>query len=208
MTLITGSAYGNIITQEDLYFDGAPQIYYQKAEASLMFNPDADGYYWQLSGTTQYPVYALGCVNDVSLTENLTMNDVMCDAVGVQDTIQRRNYLEFALTIQTFFPLSTLVGILKSGQYTRATGLEKFGIGTVQSQFFHAYCPKVYDESVGDYIAFTLHRAKFVDAFTIAMRAGNNWQITGVKLRAFADSTKPSTQSFATVVRSDVSALP
>ena len=53
MALITGSAYGNITQQEDKYLEGAPTIFIQDYNADLMFAPDSDGFYWQLSGTTQ-----------------------------------------------------------------------------------------------------------------------------------------------------------
>lgn len=207
MTLITGSVFGLVNTQEDTYFDGAPNIWFQDSRASGMYNPDANGLYWQLSGTATYPAHELGCVNDVSLTENLTMNDVVCDSVGVKDTIQRRNYLEFQLTIQTLFPLDILVHMIKGGGYVLSAGLlEGMGLGVIDpSKYYHVYAAKVYNESLGYYISFTLHRAKFVDAFSMAFRYGNNWQITGLKLRAFADTTKPSAQQFATVVRADSS---
>lgn len=205
MTLITGSVYGQQNTTEEIYFDGAPNIWFQDSHAGEYFNPDARGFYWQLSGTVAYPAYELGCVNDVSLTENLTMNDVVCDTVGFKSTIQRRNSMDIVLSIQTLFPLETLVHMIKGGGYVRTTGqMEQFGLGQIDpSKFYHVYCARVYNESLGYYISFTAHRAQFVDAFTLNFRYGNNWQLTGVKLRAFADATKPAAQSFMTVVRAD-----
>jgi hypothetical protein len=70
-----------------------------------------------------------------------------------------------------------------------------------------AYCPKVYDEDTGDYLLFHLHKAQFVDAWTINMKSGEPWTVNGLKLRAYADDTKPAGQLFGVVVRSDESAL-
>jgi hypothetical protein len=209
MALITGTPLGSLTTQEDLYLEGAPTIYIQDNAASPLFNPDSDGFYWGLSGTTVYPAYEIGCVMNVSLTENLTMNDVLCDNVGVKDTVQQRNYVEFNFTIESFFPLSVLRVLLNMGQVTETSPTQKMGIGKINNaQYWHVYAPKVYDEDNGDYIWFHLHRCKFVDAFTLNMQFGQPWQATGIKLRAFVDSTKPAAQSFGMFGRADLSAIP
>jgi hypothetical protein len=72
MALVTGTPLGTITTQEDLYIEGAPNIYFQDYLASPFNNPDGDGFYWGLSGTATYPVLEVGCPVDVSLTEDLT----------------------------------------------------------------------------------------------------------------------------------------
>jgi hypothetical protein len=207
--LITGSPIGNIVTQEDLYIEGAPFIFIQDATANPLNNPDADGYYWNMTGSTAYPVHMLGCVLDVSMTEGLTMNDVRCDTIGVVGTIQRRDYVEFQLTIQSLLPLSTLAIMMNLSTATVGSGKEKVGIGGINSnKKFMVYMPKVYDEDTGDYLVFHLHKASFVDAWTINMASGEPWKVTGIKLRAYADSTKPSTMKFGTLARFDQSALP
>lgn len=209
MTMVTGSAVGTIVTQEELYIEGAPFIFIQDYSAPPLYNPDAGGYYWNLTGTAAYPVDQLGCVLDVSLTEGLTMNDVRCDSEGVKDTIQRRDYIELNLTIQSMFPLSVLSKMLNLSTALVAAGLEKVGIGGINNnKHYMVYMPKVYDEDVGDYLMIHLHKAKFVDAWTINMTSGEPWKVTGLKLRAYADPTKPSTAKFGTIVRSDISALP
>ena len=209
MTLITGSAIGSGSTNEDLYLEGAPNIFLQDTRATPLNNPDAQGFYWGISGTTAYPYLALGCINDVSLTENITMNDVICDTVGFKSSVQRRNYLEVNLTIQTLFPLTVLTGLLNGSAVTAGTGYEKMGIGPIDNnKFWRVYMPKVYDESVPGWIAITLHRAQLVDAWTINFRYGNNWQVTGLKIRGFANDALPSAQSFATIVRLDSLRLP
>ena len=210
MSLITGTPLGTIQASEDLYLEGAPYIYYQRNLATPLWNPDSDGFYWGLSGTATYNVYELGCIVGVSLTENLTMNDVLCDNVGVKSTIQQRNYLEFTFTLQQFFPLQTLSPIMKGGPVTNNTvqHAQKFGLGSIdQNKFWMVYCPKVYDSDVGDYIVIHLHKAQFVDAWTLNLPLGTPWQLTNVKLRAFADTNKPSTSQFATIVRSDLSVI-
>lgn len=208
MTLITGSAMGEAETQDEIYVEGAPTIWFQDNRAPEMYNPDADGFYWQLSGTSTYKVYELGCVNGVQLTEKMTMNDVICDAVGIKASVMRRDYLEFNLTVQTIFPLEYFQALCKGGTVTTSGGVQKMGLGAVNNnQFWHLYAAKVYDESVGDYICFTAHRCQFVEAFTLDFRYGNNWQITGLKARAYADTSKPSAQQFMTVIRLDPSEL-
>jgi len=207
--LITGSPIGNATASEEIYLEGAPTIYFQDYNATPLNNPDADGFYWSLSGTTAYPYYELGCVTAVSLTENLTVNDVLCDNVGVKSTIQQRNYLEFQFTVQSFFPFQTLRHLIKGGTVTESGGLtQKFGLGPINNnQYWMVYAPKVYDEEVGDYIAIHLHKAQFVNAFTWNMPFGDRHQLTGIVLRAFADTTKPVAQRFATLIRADASAI-
>jgi len=209
MGLITGTPLGTITSQSELYIEGAPYIYFQDYSATELSNPDAQGFYWGLSGTSVYPVYNIGCVQDVSLGEDVTMNMVRCDTVGDKDAIQKRNHLEVTLSITTLLPLSVLSHILKASIPVSTGGvLEEMGIGNIpNSRKYHIYMPKVYDEDTGDYLAITLHKAKFVDAFSIAMRQGEPWQVTGIKLFAFADDTKPSTQQFATIIRSDASGV-
>lgn len=208
MALITGTPLGTLEVQEDIYMEGAPHIYFQDYSAPPLFNPDADGFYWNMSGTSTYPVYEVGCPTDVSLTENLTVNDILCDHVGVKDTVQQRNFLEFTFTIQSFFPLQVLRHMLKGGAVTETPPTQKFGLGKVNNnQRWMVYAPKVYDEDVGDYVAIHLHKAKFVDAFTLNMPFGSNWELTGVKLRAYVDTSKPAAQQFGVFMRSDFSAI-
>jgi hypothetical protein len=207
--LVTGAPVGSITAQEELYIEGAPYLYFQDATANPLNNPDSDGFYWNLSGTVSYPVYRIGCIQDVSLTEGLTINQVRCDTVGDKDTIQRRDYIEFAFTFTSLFPLSALRHLMKLGSApTVVTDMEKQGIGGINNNvFYHVYAPKVYDDTAGDLVAFHLHRAKFVEAFTVNMRSGEPWMVEGIRLRAYADETKPVAQRFGSILRLDVSAL-
>lgn len=209
MSLSTGTPLGNVDTQDEVYVEGSPYIFIQQTEATPLHNPDGSGYYWGMSGTTAYPVFQVGCVQDVSLTEGVTMNAIRCDTEGDKGTIQRRDYVEFNLTILSQFPLSTLRHMLNISAPTVSTGLEISGIGTINNnRFYMAYCPKVYDPDTNDYVVFHLHRAQFVDAWTINMKGGEAWTTTGLKLRAYADSTRPTNQTFGVIVHSDLSAIP
>jgi len=206
MALSTGSPIGASLTQETTLIDSAPDIFIQDYRAGLRFNPDSDGFYWALSGTTTYPYTALGCLENVQLADNLTMNDVRCDAVGVTDVIQQRNYLELTLAVKTLFPLSTMRDLLRTGAVTTNAGadMEKVGVGVINnSRRQHVYIARVYDEDVGAYFSATLHKCKFVDAWTMQMPFGQEWSIQGLKVRAFADTTMPAAQRFATFVRFD-----
>jgi hypothetical protein len=208
MALVTGTPEGTITTQEDIYLESAPNIYFQDYDAGAYFAPDSDGFYWQLSGTATYPVYEIGCPTDVSITEDLTINDVLCDNVGVKDTSQQRNYVQFEFTIQSFFPYDVLRHILRGGAVTETAPTQKFGIGKINNnQFWQVYAPKVYDEDNADYIWIYLAKAKFVESPTVTMPFGDNWEISGIRLRAYADTTKPAAQSFGMWGRADASVI-
>lgn len=207
MSLVTGTPIGSITSSEDLYLTGAPTVYIQSSSATPLKNPDALGFYWGLSGTAAYPVYEVGCLTAVSMTENITITDILCDNVGMKGTVQFRNYIEFQFTLQSFFPLDTLTLMMKGQAFAESTPVQGFGLGTILNNvFWHVYAPKVYDESVGDYVVIHLHKAQFVDAFTMNMPT-TQWQLTGVKLRAYADTTKPTTMQFGTIIRADASVV-
>jgi hypothetical protein len=209
MTLSTGIPLGTTTNQDNIYIEGAPDVWFQDFTAGEQNNPDANAYYWGLSGTTTYPAYGIGCLQDVTLADNLTVNAIRCDNLGDKGIIQKRNHLEFNLTISTILPLSVLRHIMRYSIPYTAAGIEKLGVGKINNnRYYHVYLAKVYDEDVGDYVSITLHRAQFVNASTINMRAGEPWNITGISIWAFADDTKPANQSFATIIRSDLSALP
>lgn len=205
-SLVTGSAVGNVISQEELYLEGSPFIYFQDSTPAPLYNPDSQGYYWQLSGTFTYPALLLGCIQDVSLTEGVTMNDVRCDTVGVKDTIQKRNYVEFNLTILSLMPLTVLRHVLNISQPSVGSGYETAGIGQINnSQHYHVYAPKVYDESAAGWLMFYLHKAKFVDAWTLSFKYGDSWTATGIKIRAYANDNYPANQIFGVIRRADPS---
>jgi hypothetical protein len=208
--LVTGVPVGNILAQDEIYLDSAPYLYFQDATANPLNNPDAQSFYWNLSGTATYPVYRIGCISDVSLSEGLTVNQVRCDTIGDKATIQRRDNIEFTFSFSSLLPLSALRHLLKLGSApTVGTGYEKQGIGAINNnQFYHFYAPKVYDDVAGDFVAFHLHRGQFVDAFTIGMKSGEPWMVSGLKMRAYADETKAAAQKFGTIIRGDLSALP
>jgi hypothetical protein len=209
MTLVTGSPVGNVVTQDTISLEGAPNFYFQSTAANPLKNPDSEGYYWGLSGTSTNPVYQLGCYTDVTFTEGLTINAVRCDTVGDKDVVQKRDYVELNVTIQHLFPFSALRHMLNLSVPTVGTGYEKMGIGKINNNAkYMVYLPKVYDEDTGDYVLIHLHSAKFVDAWTINFKSGENWNASGIKIRGFADESKPANQMFGVFIRSDLSALP
>lgn len=201
---------GTITTQEEVFIEGAPYIYYQDHAAGYAHGPDVDDYYWGLTGTDTYPVYELACYEDVSLSDDLTVNAVRCDQVGDRAVIQKRNHLVFSFSLSTLFPLTTLRPILRASlpDASPATNFEKMGIGTINNNlYYHVYLPKVYDEDATDWVSITIHRAQFVDAWTIGMVSGDKWMVGGIAVWALSDSTMPTGQEFATVIRYDVSAV-
>jgi hypothetical protein len=200
MSLVTGTPEGNVISQNEVYIEGAPWIYYQDNTANPLNNPDGDGYYWGMSGTSSQPAYELACYEDVALSEDLTINNIRCD---------KRNYLELSITLSTMFPLTTTAPIFKSGSTVLSSApFEKMGIGVIDNlTYYRIWLPKVYDEDSADYVSITLHRAQFVDAFNISMASGDAWKIGGISIRAFADDNLPTAQQFATVVRYDPSLI-
>lgn len=210
MSLATGTPVGNIVSQEDTFIEGAPYIYFQDNRATPLNNPDAQTYYWGLSGSTTYPVYNLGCIQNVNLTEGLTMNDIRCDTIGVKDTIQKRDYVEFNLEVLSQLPLTVLRHIMKLGTApSTGSGFETQGITTIDNaQRYMVYAPAVYNQQAAGWLMFHLHRAKFVDAWTLNMRYVDSWQLTGIKVRAYADQSKPANQLFGVIKRFDAAALP
>jgi len=208
MALITGTPQGTIVASEELYVEGAPTLYFQNWTGVNVANATPDGagnfYYWGLSGTALNPVYQLGCYETVKLGENMTINSVRCDTVGDKSAIQKLNYLELSFMLKSMFPLSILSKVMNAGSATTTINhVEYMGIGQVNnSQYWRFYFPKVYDESTGDYVAFTLHKAQFVDAFELNFAYGAPWTIA-IKVRAFANDVLPANQLFATVIRAD-----
>jgi hypothetical protein len=209
MALITGSTIGVApTTQDDISLEGAPNVYFQDYDNGPAYNPDGDGFYWNLSGTSTYPVYQLGCYIDVSLGEDVTVNAVRCDTVGDKSAVQKRNYIELTLTLQHLFPLAVLRHVMNASEVTSASPTEKMGIGKINNnQYWMVYLPKVYDEDAPDYVAFQIHKAQFVDAWSISMNSGEPWALSGVRIRGYADENKPTAQQFATVIRLDDSAI-
>lgn len=208
MALLTGTPQGNVISQDEIYIEGAPYVYYQDSNATLLWNPDGDNYYWGLSGTTTYPVYELACYEDVALADDVTVNSVRCDKIGDKAVIQKRNHLVFTLSLSSLFPLTTTSPIIRGSTPTSSSPFEKMGIGTINNnQYYHVYLPKVYDESAADYVSITIHRAQFVDAWTIAMVSGDKWMLGGIAIWGLIDDTKPAGQEYATIIRYDDSAI-
>ncbi len=207
--LLTGVPEGNIIQQDEIFIEGAPYVYYQDINANLLNDPDGDGFHWGLSGTTAEPVYELSCYEDVSLADDLTVNAVRCDQVGDRAVIQKRNHLTFSFSLSSLFPLTAISPLIRGGTVTETGAFEKMGIGPINNNaYYHVYLPKVYDDATGDLLTITLHRAAFVDAWTIAMVSGDKWMLGGIAAWALATNNTAAGQEFATVIRQDPSAIP
>jgi len=215
MSLLTGTPLGVITQQDEIYLDTAPTFFFQNSDSGsgvgsqgYLHNPDAQGFYWSLTGSSTNPVYELGCYDTFVLAGNIEMNNIRCDTVGDKGTIQRLNYLDVTFNLKTMFPLTTVQQILRGGAVTTVAGsMEEMGIGQPNNNiFFRAYFPTVYDPTTGDYLAVTMHRVQFVDSWQIAFNYGQP-SILGVTARGFSDATKPSDQLFATIIRADPSAL-
>lgn len=211
MPLITGSPEGTITSQDDIFVEGAPYLYYQDNDqggVDQYHHPDSDGYYWNLSGTPAFPVIALGCYEDVRFSDNVEVNAVRCDHIGDTNVLQRRAHLELTFTLKSLFPLSTIQAIMRGSEVTTVTGFEKMGIGHIDNApTFYVYFPRVYDDAAGDYVCVTGHKCKFVDAWEMTMPFATPWTL-GVNIWMMADETMPAGQEFATVIRYDPSELP
>lgn len=210
MALITGTPLGVITQQDDIYIDSAPNIYFQERCDGInpLNNPDGDGFYWGLSGTAACPVFQLNCFDTVQLVSAYELNDIRCDTTGDQGAIQKLNHLDLTFNLKTLFPLATLRHVLRGGPVTTSGGaLEKMGIGQPSNaRYYRTYLPVVYDPDTGDYVSITMHRAQFVDAWTLAFTYGQPATIA-VTMRGFADEDLPADQLFATIIRADPSAI-
>jgi hypothetical protein len=209
---ITGTQIpqGTINSQEAIYLEGGPDVYFEDYRGNYRFNPDSDGFFYGLSGTATYPAFNVGCYENFHFMDNVTMNDVQCDAIGVVDTLQKRNYLDITFDIKSMLPFTTLRHYLKGGGAVTTSltdEAEKFGLGPINNaQAWKVYFYRIYDEEAGDFVSVTLHKAKFVDAWDWNWQYANAHMIN-VTMRAFADTNRPAAQRFATIIRSDPSVL-
>lgn len=202
----TQTPQGTQVTPEQIYIEGGPKLYFEDYRGNNRFAPDSDGFYWGLSGTALYPTYEVGCYQDFHLVDNLDMNDIRCDSLGVVATLQHRNFLDVTFSLMSLFPLAILAKMLKGGGAVvnnQTDKAEKFGLGPINnSQYFKAWFPLVYDQTSGAYLSVTLHRAQFVNGWDWNWQYANSHAIP-ITLRGFADTTKPNEQRFATVIRVD-----
>lgn len=205
---LTGTAtpQGTITTMEDVFLEGGPDVYFEDYSGNYRYNPDSNGFYWGLSGNATYPAYKVGCYENFHLKDNVTLNDVQCDSFGVVRTIQHRNYLEITFDLKSLLPYTVLRHMLKGGgvPVTNASDdLQIFGLGRIDNnQRWKVYFPLVYDTANSYFVAVTLHKAQFVDAWDWNWQYGNSHMVN-MTMRAYFDSTKPTGQEFATVARVD-----
>jgi hypothetical protein len=197
---------GTLVVTENLYIEGAPYIYFG---GELQYAPDANGYYWGITGTAANPVHKVGCFENLQWSENSSNNDIQCDTIGVVASIARRNYLELSFDMKSFLPLEQLKIMLRWTSYLSVPGedIEYAGIGEInQNDFHNIYLSKTYDTNTNDYISITATRCQFFWNGQIQFRYGDPWMV-GVILRMYANDDLPADQRFATVVRYDPSAI-
>jgi len=201
---------GPEIAYEDLYIEGGPDIYFQDFEADEQNNPDGDTMYWGLSGTATYPIYNVGCYDDMSISENREETAVTCASLGEVARMQRRSSLEVTLTLKSLLPLEVLNHLISGGGavvHNVAEETEKMGIGSLpQNQYFHVYMARVYDETIGDWISITYHKVQFGSATPLQTPYAAPWTY-GIRMLVLADASMPRAQRFATWIRWDPSAL-
>ncbi len=214
MALLTGTPVGNLVTSQQIYVDTPPTFFFQEkftaagVDVGTLNNPDGEGFFWNLSGTTANPVYEGGCYEDFTFTDVREINMVRCDTEGDRLAIQKRTSMQITFTLKEFFKLTKLRHMLNMGPVTTTVGqTEKLGIGQIDnSKFYYAYFPSVYDPNTADHISVTLHRCQFTAAWAISYEFGNAATV-GVEITGFADTTRPAPQLYGTVIRSDPSAL-
>ena len=206
----TATSVGTQTTMESIYLSDAPEVWIQDTDGAYRFGPDSDGFYWGLSGTASFPAIKLGCFTDFVFGDDVVMNDVICDASGVEAVIQSRQSVHVNFTLESLFPLSVLTSLLRLGVVTANTtdDAEKVGIGdsTRKNEYWRMYFSRVYDPDTNDFVSVTIHKGQFVDAWEVAAPYGDKWTIP-LKFRGLADSSKPAAQKFATIVRVDPSVL-
>lgn len=197
---------GTLNAAEDLYIEGGPTLYFG---GDAQYAPDANGYYWGVVGTVETPIFTVGCYENFQLGDNITVNEVRCDTVGVKSDISRRNFLEATFDVQALLPLSQLRYLLRWSSALTVAGedTEYAGIGEINQQEFHMlFFSRIYDTDAGDYVAFTGHRCQFQQGGALQMRYGQPW-VVGVRARMYADENLPSDQRFATAIRYDPSVI-
>lgn len=212
MALITGTPVGNVITPSELYVDQPPTFWFQErytssgASVGLLNPPDADGFYWGLSGTTANPVYEAGCYENFQIADVRELNMIRCDTTGDRTAIQKRSSLNITFTLKSLFPFTKLRHMLNLGAVTQSGGaLEKMGIGLIDnSKYYYIFLTSIYDQSTGDHLTLTGHRVQFTNAWQLSFPYGNAANVA-IQATLFADESRPSDQYFGTMIRADPS---
>lgn len=195
---------GTIDANDDIFIEGGPDLW---LGGVLKYAPDINGYYWGIDGIPSNPVFKLGCYENFQLQDNVTVNEIRCDTLGVVGSIVRRNYLEATFDVQQILPLSQLKNLLRWSSSLAVADAEYAGIGEVNQQdYLPVYLSRIYDPDAGDWVSFTGTRCQFQWDKAMQLRYGQPWMV-GVKIRFYANKNLPSTQRFVTVVRWDPSAL-
>lgn len=191
-------------SQNSTFIEGAPSIFFQPipdtSDPGVLHNPDSNGFYWGLTGTTAAPVYELGCYENVRLGDNIDINSIRCDKSGDQGAIRKRNYIEVSFTLKSLLPLVIARHLLNWSPIIENGNFEKTGIGEINNNdYVRAAMVRVYDPANSDYVFIQVHRGQFVQNSEIQFTYGQPWQVD-VTLRGYADEGMPNNQLFATVI--------
>jgi hypothetical protein len=142
------------------------------------------------------------------MTEDVTLNMIRCDTVGDKAAIQRRNFLTVEFQLNSILPLTVTKVLMNMFDSTAVTGKEFVGMSKINNNVYYMlYAPKVYDDVAGYWIMAHFHRCQITGNFTWDMALSGH-KLTGIKVTALIDETKPANQLFGTLGRFDLSALP
>jgi hypothetical protein len=198
---------GTIVTAEDIFIEGAPEVWFG---GDAQYSPDADGYYHGIVGTAGNPVYRIGCYENFRFQDNVSVNEIRCDTVGLKATSQTRDFMTVTFDLKSLLPLSMLRHIIRGSPTTWNDGenAEKMGLGDIDNTLFYRFFfSRVYDSTAGDFVSVTGHRCQFTGNFQLQTPYAGAWMITGIEVRFYGDDDLPDAQKFASVMRVDASAL-
>lgn len=198
---------GTLTNAEEVFVENAPNIWFGGVH---QYAPDADGFYHGITGTAGNPVYEVGCYENFRLQDNVTINELRCDVVGLKKATQIRDYLTVTFDLKSLFPLTRLRHMLRGGAVTwnDSENAEKMGLGEIDNTLFYkVFLSRVYDSDAGDFVSITGHRVQFTGNFQMQAQYGQSWMISGIEMRFYADDDLPDAQRFATIIRVDEDAL-
>jgi hypothetical protein len=97
---------------------------------------------------------------------------------------------------------------MKMFDSTVVSGREYVGMSKINNNIYYMlYAPKVYDEVAGYWIMAHFHRVQITGNFVWDYNIAGH-KLTGIKVTALIDETKPSNQFYGTLARFDKNALP
>jgi len=127
---------GTSTCEEDIFIEGGPNFW---IGGDTQYSPDDNGFYHGVVGTAADPLYCIGCYEDFRFRDNVTLNDIQCDTVGVRSVTKVRNYLEVTFTLKSLLPFEHLNIFMKGGGVTNnaAENTSKFGLGEIDNNTYY-----------------------------------------------------------------------